>query len=159
MFRLTSEVDPRFLAAMLYEAVHWDPDVKRDPIATVLETEAGRYVEDWGRPGDDALTAVAPDSQPAGAAWLRIFDAARPGYGFVDPTTPEVSLAVAYAYRGRGAGSLLLGGLLGRARARSVARASLSVHRENPARSMYERFGFTKIGEHGETWTMLIHLG
>ncbi len=159
MFRLRSDVERDFLAEMLYEAVHWDPDMRREPLATMLETEAGRYVEGWGRPGDDALVARGLDDQPAGAAWLRVFDADRPGYGFVDPSTPELTIAVTRDSRGRGAGSLLLGGILGRARGRGVHRVSLSVHRENPARSMYERFGFTKIGEHRQTWTMLIDLG
>jgi GNAT superfamily N-acetyltransferase len=159
VFRLTSVVDPGFLASMLYEAVHWDPDMPREPPSEMLQTEAGRYVEQWGRPGDDALVALALDDEPAGAAWLRVFDAARPGYGFVDTNTPELSIAVARAHRGRGAGSLLLGGILGRARGRNVQRVSLSVHRENPARSMYERFGFAKIGERGQTWVMVIDLG
>jgi GNAT superfamily N-acetyltransferase len=158
VFRLTSEVEPPFLASMLYEAVHWDVDIPRVPLSQLLLTDAGRYVERWGRPGDDALVALAMDDHPAGAAWMRVFDADEPGYGFVDPNTPELSLAVAHAHRGRGAGSLLLGGILGRARGRGVHRTSLSVHRENPARSMYERFGFTKIGEQGDTWTMLIDL-
>lgn len=159
MFRLTSEVDSAFLASMLDEAIHWDPDIPRRPRAALLQTEAGRYVEDWGRPGDDALVALARDEEPAGATWVRLFDPARPGYGFIDAATPELSIAVARAHRGRGAGSLLLGGILGRARAHRVPRVSLSVHRENPARSLYERFGFTKVDQRGDAWTMVVDLG
>lgn len=158
MFRLTAEADPRFLIAMLYEAVHWDPDTRREPVKEMLATEAGRYVEGWGRPGDDALVALALGNEPAGAAWLRTFEPARRGYGFIDADTPELALAVARDHRGRGAGSLLLGGILGRARGRRVPRVSLSVHRENPVRSMYERFGFHKVDERGDSWTMLIDL-
>ena len=159
MFRLSSDADPLFLATMLDEAIHWDPDIPRQPLAALLSGEAGRYVEDWDRPGDDALVALALDDMPAGAAWVRQFDDARPGYGFVDAETPELSIAVARAHRGRGAGSLLLGGILGRARARHVQRISLSVHRENPARSLYERFGFAKVDDRGEAWTMVAELG
>ncbi len=143
---------------MLYEAVHWDPDTRREPVKEMLATEAGRYVEGWGRPGDDALVALALGNEPAGAAWLRTFEPARPGHGFIDADTPELALAVARDHRGRGAGSLLLGGILGRARGRRVPRVSLSVHRENPVRSMYERFGFHKVDERGDSWTMLIDL-
>lgn len=159
MFRITSETDPAFLAKMLYEAVYWDPDMTRKPFETFLEDPVlARYVEGWGRPGDDAVLALSLDEQPAGAAWLRAFDPREPGYAFVDQNTPELSIAVDREYRGRGAGSLLLAGLLGRARSRRVARVSLSVANDNPARSMYERFGFTKIGESAGTWTMLIDL-
>ena len=159
MFRITSEVDPGFLARMLYEAVYWDPDMARKPFDTFLDDPVlARYVADWGRPGDDALIARSLDERPAGAAWLRRFDPGQPGYAYVDASTPELSIAVDREHRGRGAGSLLLAGLLGRARGRDVQRVSLSVANENPARSMYERFGFTKIGETATTWTMLIDL-
>jgi ribosomal protein S18 acetylase RimI-like enzyme len=159
VFRITSEVAPGFLTRMLYEAVYWDPDMPRKPLDTLLdEPTLARYVDGWGRPGDDALVAVGLDEQRAGAAWLRQFEPAAPGYAFVDTSTPELSIAVDREHRGRGAGSLLLAGLLGRARARNVSRVSLSVASDNPARSMYERFGFTKIGETATTWTMLIDL-
>lgn len=160
MFRLTSDVDPAFLARMLATAVSWDPDRPRTSVDALLTDPAlVRYVEGWGRAGDDGLVALAPDDVPAGAVWIRRFTAAAPGYGFVDEDTPELSLAVERDLRGRGAGSLLLAGILARARARQVARVSLSVERENAARSMYERFGFVKVDERGDAWTMVIDLG
>jgi ribosomal protein S18 acetylase RimI-like enzyme len=59
-----------------------------------------------------------------------------------------MDIALAPAYRGRGIGTGLLEGLM--AEARSSGR-SLSIHVEmqNPARSLYERLGFTPVGEHG----------
>ncbi len=47
-----------------------------------------------------------------GAAWLRLFPASDPVYGFVDALTPKLSVAILPQYRGRGIGSRLLGGLL-----------------------------------------------
>src|SRR5689334_1737042 len=112
---------------MLYEAVYWDPEMTRKPSETFLEDPVlARSVEGWGRPGDDAVVALSLDEQPAGAAWLRVFDARAPGYPFLDPTTPPLSIAVDRAHRGRGGGTLLLAGLLGRPRSPRVARVSLS---------------------------------
>ena len=159
VFRLTSEVDPAFLARMLATAVSWDPDRPRTDVSTLLtDPVLVRYVEGWGRAGDDGLVAIAPDDAPAGAVWIRQFAADAPGYGFVDEETPELSIAVEREHRGRGAGSLLLAGILGRARARRVPRICLSVERENAARSMYERFGFVKADERGDAWVMVIDL-
>jgi GNAT superfamily N-acetyltransferase len=156
---MSAHVDEAFLARMLVEAVFWDPDMKRQSVDEVLaRPELARYVRGWGRAGDDALAALTLDDVPVGAAWVRLFDASEPGYGFVDAATPELSIAVERDHQGRGAGSLMLAGVLGRARARGVERVSLSVGNENPARSMYERFGFAKIAETAETWTMLIDL-
>ena len=48
-----------------------------------------RYVAGWGRPGDAALVAI-DEFQPVGAAWYRLFKEDEPGYGSVDPDTPEL---------------------------------------------------------------------
>ena len=42
-----------------------------------------RYVDNWGRPGDVAIVAHETGNR-VGAAWMRIFTADEPGYGFVD---------------------------------------------------------------------------
>ncbi len=160
VFRLTSDVDPAFLARMLAVAVSWDPDRPRTSVdALRSDPVLVRYIEGWGRAGDDGLVALALDDVAAGAVWIRQFSPDAPGYGFVDADTPELSIAVDRDHRGRGAGSLLLAGILGRARARGVRRISLSVERENAARSLYERFGFVKVDERDDAWTMVNELG
>ena len=117
-----------------------------------------RYHEDWGRPGDGGVVAEL-DGDPVGAAWYRLFTADAPGYGFVDEKTPELSIAVRAApstqgdrrdapARGDGAG----------AREEGYQTLSLSVAVHNRSRMMYQRVGFEKVGEQGESWTMLVNL-
>lgn len=141
--------DHEVLRAMLYEAAFWRPGDERPPPEQALASpDLARYVDGWGRRGDRGLVAEV-DGEPVGTAWLRRFPARDHGYGFVDEATPELSIAVAPARRGRGVGAALLVGLLERARSDGTRRVSLSVEVDNPARRLYERAGF-EVLEHVE---------
>src|SRR5262249_47683736 len=105
-----------------------------------------RYVEGWGRRGDAAMIEIE-GFMPVGAAWYRLFTASRPGYGFADDQTPELTIAVVPSCRGRGYGQALLEALLARASSEGYSSASLSVEPDNPALHLYERFGFEPVGE------------
>jgi ribosomal protein S18 acetylase RimI-like enzyme len=160
VFRLTAGADPAFLAEMLYEAAYWRDDMEeRPPLDAMLEQpEFARYVDDWGRPHDVALTVLARGDEPVGAAWYRRFDPGAPGFGFVAPDVPELSIAVYPELRGRRLGHLLLGALIARARAEQEPALSLSVAHENPARRLYVRHGFAVVGDDGASFTMLLEL-
>ena len=138
MFRLSSRADPAFLAEMLYEAVNWRDDgaEERPPLDELLaKPELRRYVEDWGRKGDVAIVALDRLDEPVGAAWYRHFSSDEPGYGFVAPDVPELSIGVYPECRGQRVGSLLLGTLVNRARTDGHRAISLSVaaHQSGPA--------------------------
>ena len=120
VYRLSSHADPAFLAEMLYEAVNWRDDgaEERPPLEELLaQPIMRRYVEGWGRVDDVALVALDRLDEPVGAAWYRRFTADEPGFGFVAPDVPELSIAVYPECRGRHVGGLLLGSLIIRARA------------------------------------------
>jgi GNAT superfamily N-acetyltransferase len=148
MIRKGSQSDVQFMRAMLGHAYHWHvADMETDiPLS--------RYVERWGRPGDVVVIA-AEGPNPVGAAWFRRFTAAEPGYGFVDESTPELTIAVVPSKRKHGLGQELLDALLERARAEGVQQISLSVEQGSPAVKFYERNGFTPAGEHGDALTMV----
>lgn len=112
-----------------------------------------RYLEGWGRPGDVALIAET-NGKPIGAAWYRLFPQAAPGYGFIDESTPELSLAVSPDHRRRGVGSALLDALLQRAKRDGHAAVSLSVEADNPAFHLYETHGFERVEKVQGAWTM-----
>jgi ribosomal protein S18 acetylase RimI-like enzyme len=145
--------DVRFLRDMLHHAYYWKeraPDTGPGPVAL--------YVKAWGRRGDSAVIALERGF-PVGAAWYRLFDRERPGYGFVDERTPELAIAVVPNARGKGVGTALLDALLERARADGYPTISLSVDRANAgAIELYERHGFAPVGEDDDSVTMLARL-
>lgn len=150
--------DVRLLWELLFEAAFWRPDVTRPPLEEALEDpELARYVEGFGRPGDFGV--VAEDATEwVGAAWWRLFRSDAPGYGFIDEATPEVSVAVLPGLRGQGIGTALLKALTGEARDVAIERLSLSVARDNPAVSLYERLGFRSLSSQGSATKMVIDL-
>ena len=156
--RPATKDDDDFLKTMLYEAARWNPDWPREPMAEVLDDPIlRRYHEDWGRPGDGGMIAEL-EGMPVGAAWYRLFTADAPGYGFVDEKTPEVSIAVQPLHRRKGIGGTLLRAAMVQAREEGYQTLSLSVAVHNRSRMLYQRVGFEKVGEQGESWTMLVNL-
>lgn len=146
--------DTRFLRDMLHHAYYWkerDPDVGPGPVAL--------YVKAWGRRGDTAVIALE-NSFPVGAAWFRLFSSDRPGYGFVDASTPELAIAVVPSARGKGIGGMMLSTLLGHAREAGHRTMSLSVDSANAAAiDLYTRHGFAPVGDTGgSSLTMLADL-
>lgn len=84
------------------------------------------------------------DAEAIGAAWLRLWTQNNRGFGYVDPTIPELAMAVCPAYRGQGIGTTLLKHILEAAQAQFPA-VSLNVRSNNPALQLYERMGFVKV--------------
>ena len=87
------------------------------------------------------------DFHPVGAAWYRLYPDNEPGFGFVDAQTPELTIGVVPARRGKGIGSELLDALLDRARTEGFERISLSVEKTSPAVRLYESRGFRAVHE------------
>jgi GNAT superfamily N-acetyltransferase len=161
VFRLSAHADPAFLAEMLYEAVNWRDDgaEERPALDAVLAVpENARYISDWGRTGDMAMYALDRRDEPVGAAWLRCFHAAEPGYGYVADDVPELAIAVYPEFRRQRVGTLLLGSIVAKAERDRAGSISLSVHRDNPARRLYARYGFEVVKEHDDTLTMVLDL-
>jgi len=156
--RPATKDDLPFLRKMMYEAARWNPDWPREPIEEVLaDPILLRYHAGWGRTGDGGVVAEV-DGEPVGAAWYRLFAAGAPGYGFVDEKVPEVSIAVSPLHRRKGIGEAILRSCMVQAREEGFQALSLSVAVHNRSRMMYQRAGFEKVGESGDSWTMLANL-
>lgn len=137
---------------MLHHAYYW-----RETLPEAAELPVLRYVRGWGRPGDTAVIAVEGASR-VGAAWHRLFRRDEPGYGFVDESIPELTVAVVPSRRGRGTGSALLAALIERSREQGFPALSLSAEDTREQIAFYERHGFEKVGKQGGAWTMLRRL-
>jgi ribosomal protein S18 acetylase RimI-like enzyme len=148
-FRDATPTDEPFLAEMLRLAFSWRDETVPGPFLP-------KYVAGFGREGDAGVVAEE-DGTLVGAAWYRFLPADDPGYGYVEGV-PELSIAVARGFRGRGVAGELLARLLDRAREDGLRGVSLSVEPDNPARRIYERLGFEKVGVSGGSWTMLRRL-
>ena len=92
-----------------------------------------------------------------GAAWYRYLPAEDPGFGFVDPAIPEVTMALLPGWRGRGIGQILLQALMREAGAAGANALSLSVDPSNGAAlQLYQRLGFVAVAtDPGGSITML----
>jgi ribosomal protein S18 acetylase RimI-like enzyme len=151
--------DLPFLAEMGRDAAYWRPDkAKPSPEAALADQHLGRYLAGWGRNGDAGIVALDAADRPIGAAWYRLFSRDQPGYGFVAEWIPELSIAVRPEHRGAGVGTRLLRRLVELAREQGYAALSLSVERDNPAVSLYERLGFVSVGTDDGGATMRLDL-
>jgi GNAT superfamily N-acetyltransferase len=134
------------MADMLVEAVNWSSEWKRKSRKRVLSAPGTvRYIAGWPRETDLGVIAEA-SGERIGAAWLRLFPASDPGYGFVAPDIPELTIGVAAPWRGQGAGRALLRAIAGRARSAGVGQVSLSVERKNFAQKLYLSEGYQVVG-------------
>lgn len=142
--RPASRDDEPFLWLMLFYAAHLG-EQGLDAAAAMEVPSLAKDVAGGGRRGD--LGFVAVDSvlnQPIGAAWLREFSAADPGYGFIDEAVPELAIAVLPSHTGRGIGTVVLQELLAAA-GQEYGAIALKVRLSNPAVRLYERLGFRKV--------------
>lgn len=133
---------------MLFEAAATNPDIaKLDREVALSLPQIRKYVEGWGRDGDECVVASEASGKPLGAAWFRLFSAEDPGYGFVGEDVPELTMGVAEDARGRGIGSALMKRVIEVAKDEGYNSLSLSVKRDSSAVGLYERFGFKRKGE------------
>jgi ribosomal protein S18 acetylase RimI-like enzyme len=132
---------------MLWEAAAVDEGMRAIGKETALASPLNqKYLAGWGRAGDAGVIALDAQGAPLGAAWYRLFPADAPGYGFVAPVVPELSIGVSASARGQGVGSALIRALLELAAAEGFDAVSLSVDRRNQALTLYERLGFRDAG-------------
>jgi ribosomal protein S18 acetylase RimI-like enzyme len=146
--------DQPFLWKMLYLALYVPPGKALFPRSILDDPDIACYVRGWGRPGDWGLLASAGET-PAGAVWLRQWSGQERGYGYVSSQIPELSIALLPEYRNVGLGTRLLKTVISQAQTRYPG-LSLSVVESSPARRLYERLGFRKVGQVMESLVMLL---
>lgn len=145
--------DLPFLKEMLYQAIYIKEGLEPPSRSIVDEPNLKKYISDFGKSSDYGYIAIDDKNTPLGAIWLRLFSKDNKGWGFIDETIPELSIAVDKNYRGIGIGTKLMDYLL-KMTVEKYKSISLSVDSENPAIHLYERFGFIRCGEAGTSLIM-----
>lgn len=127
-----------------------------DRIMAVMEAAFDpAYGEAWNRRQvSDALTLASTHALVIDTAGALIPDGPQPaiaaGFVLTRHAADEEELlliAVDPRFRRRGLGAVLVGHLLNAARKRGVTRIFLEMRRGNPAIALYQKIGFTPIGE------------
>ena len=147
--------DAAFLQQALMWAANWRGAPTSDPPR--VDPAIARYLTSWPREGDFGVVAE-DETGPIGAAWGRTFPSEEPGYGYIGPEIPEVTIAVAPSKRGGGVGTALLDALIDLAHSNGVAALSLSVEDGNEAVRLYESVGFRPAQRAGNSLTMRLDL-
>jgi ribosomal protein S18 acetylase RimI-like enzyme len=144
--RRATAADELVLWQMLYYAAHMAEDGATSSDAARANPFLAQYVMGWGQADDLGIVAETSAGEIVGAAWLRLLISDPTSVSYYDDQTPELAIAVAPDWMGRGVGTKLLEGLLAAARAhfRSIV---LTVRADNPAVRLYQRCGFTLIDE------------
>ena len=149
IIRRAASEDGDFMADMLVEAVNWSPKWKRKSRNRVLlSPKTAHYIAGWPRKTDLGVIAEA-GGERIGAAWLRFFPAADPGYGFVAPDVPELTIGLAAPWHGQGAGRALLRSIAALGHSAGICRISLSVERKNFAQKLYLSEGYQVVDRSG----------
>ena len=152
--QLLQDSDEPFLWEMLYQALYvpeGQPPFAREILS---EPDIACYVKGWGRPGDWGFLAC-DGGKPIGAIWLRLWTGEERGYGYVDETIPEMSIAILPEYRRSGLGTRMISEVIRTAQP-DYSGISLSVVESSPARRLYERLGFLRVGKVGDSLVMLL---
>lgn len=151
-FRKIRNDDYHLLREMFYEAIFVPEGVKPYPETIIDLPELSKYFENWGE-GDIGLV-ISINNGPIGAIWCRLFTEGNKGYGFIDNTTPELTMAIKREYRDKGFGSLLLNEFLRVVNEAGYTTISLSVDKRNRAVDFYKNHGFEIVHELETDYTM-----
>lgn len=158
LYRSLLPSDQAILRHFLYLALFVEPGQKAFPLKILDEPAIAKYYTNWGGMKNDLGLAAEWNGTIIGIAWVRQFDASRPGYGFLDNHTPELNIALEENMRGLGIGGQLIEGLVTQLKKNGNSRVSLSVTKTNPAVRLYLRKGFKIVSEGGNAYTMLLNL-
>lgn len=152
--RSIEQQDIPFLWEMLYQSMFVPEGQMPFPRSITDEPFISKYVDGWGETISDIGLIAEKNYKKIGAIWVRLFDEAHKGFGYVDDETPEITIALLEEFRGKGIGTALMLELENQAKNYGYQKLCLSVDPRNSARRLYERFGYVHIGWCDTSWTM-----
>lgn len=154
IIRELKKTESDFLAEMLYEAIFIPKGHDPLPKEVIEEKPLSKYIENWGKDKFDIALVMESGNQLVGAIWGRLLSSENKGFGYVDETTPELSMAVKNGCRNQGIGTKLIKAIALEYQKIGVEYLSLSVDKVNNASNLYKRLGFEIVEETETSWTM-----
>ena len=132
----------KLLDTFLYEAI-FIPEGVQAPSKDIIEhPDLQIYIANFGKK-DDICHVAEVGGKVIGAVWTRIIK----DYGYVDESTPSLSISLLKEYRNFGIGTELMKQILLTLKEREYKQVSLSVQKINYAVSMYKKVGFEVVRE------------
>ncbi|MFE1856393.1 GNAT family N-acetyltransferase [Streptomyces sp. NPDC059489] len=104
--------DGDFLWRILLEAYNWNGEQRFTAEQLSAEPHTARYLVGCPCRDDVGVIAQTDAGEPIGAVWARRLPESEPGYGFVGPDVPELTLGLLPGHRGRGHGRGLMEALI-----------------------------------------------
>lgn len=141
--RVIQKSDYECLNEFLYQAIFIPEGGAIPPRDIINDPEILIYIKDFGDAIGDLGVVAEQDNQIIGAAWVRIISA----YGYVDSNTPELAISILPEFRGYGIGTKLMHTLFKVLKENGYEQTSLSVQKNNPAASFYQRLGYKIVDE------------
>ena len=121
--------------------VPWDEPTKQAFLAQQFDAQDSHYRRHYP---DASFQVIEVDGEPAGRLYL----------DRRDDEMRIIDIALLPRFRGRGIGAALLRELIDEAAA-AGRRVSIHVERENRARTLYERLGFTVVADDGGVYVLM----
>ena len=142
-FRKLREIEYDRLPIFMYNAVIQPED---DLLETdvVYEERYHKYIKDFGEENDFALVCD-DDGRVSGIIWTRMFKEEDKSFGFVDETTPELTLSVLAGYNEQAIGKELLELLFNELKIRDYKQVSVSIGEDNDIFDVYTLVGFEEV--------------
>lgn len=157
VIREIDKTEMPLLDYFLYEAI-FIPEGQEKPGKEIIKLpQLSRYIKDFGKETDLCLVADL-QGELLGAVWTRIFTQTEKGFGYVDSTTPELTMSVIKNYRRQGIGTDLLNAMIDKLTKSGYEQVSLSVDKLNYAYRLYQKFGFEIVDSDKESVTMIKRL-
>ncbi len=148
------ESETALLEDFLYEAIFVPEGVEAPPRQIVELPELQVYVKDFGTKEDDVALVAEVDGDVVGAVWVRVMK----DFGYVDDSTPSLSVSVYEEHRNNGIGTAMMKEMLRLLRDKGYRQTSLSVQRANYAVKMYEKLGYEVVKKSDEEYVMVCRL-
>ena len=92
--RPLTKQDQALLWDMLYHAIYVAPGQPPFARDIINAPDIWCYAAEWMIQPCDAGFAAEVDNKPVGAVWLRCWTGEQKGYGYVDASTPELTIAL-----------------------------------------------------------------